>query len=223
MAVPLVGTRVRVPFGATTVVGVVAGHTRDSDRAAKEIEEVLDSEPLLPRDLTELAQWLARYYHHPIGDVFATLLPAKARRGAPATLMKEVVWHWTGSEEDGKLARAPRQHEVFERLRDAWQRLRLRTRCPRSRTALPRRPCGQGPRPQRDVVAKLSRSGHVVPPVDRGAGRGRGHDHGDARHGDDTSPRWRDRQRQDRGLPADHRASPVRLGARHWCWFPKSP
>ena len=117
MAVPPVGARVRVPFGATTVVGVVAGHTRDSDRAEKEIEEVLDSEPLLPTDLTDLAQWLARYYHHPIGDVFATLLPAKARRGAPATLMKEVVWHWTGSEEDGKLARAPRQHEAFERLR----------------------------------------------------------------------------------------------------------
>ena len=117
MAVPSVGARVRVPFGATTVVGVVAGHSGDFDRAEKEIEEVLDETPLLPRDLTDLAQWIARYYHHPIGDVFATLLPVKARRGAPATLMEETVWHWTGTESDGRLARAPRQREAFERLR----------------------------------------------------------------------------------------------------------
>ena len=117
MAVPPVGARIRVPFGATTVVGVVAGHSRVSDRAEKEIEDVLDEAPLLPPDLTDLARWLARYYHHPIGDVFATLLPVKARRGAPATLMEEVVWHWTGAEEDGRLARAPRQREAFERLR----------------------------------------------------------------------------------------------------------
>ncbi|MCY3811280.1 MAG: primosomal protein N' [Gammaproteobacteria bacterium] len=118
MAVPPVGARVRVPFGAATVVGVVAGRSGAFDRAQKEIEDVLDESPLLPADLTDLARWLARYYHHPIGDVFATLLPVKARRGSPATLMEEVVWHWTGSEEDGRLARAPRQREAFERLRN---------------------------------------------------------------------------------------------------------
>ena len=117
MATPPIGARVRVPFGATTVVGVVAGHSRVFERAHKEVLAVLDERPLLANDLTDLARWLARYYHHPIGDVFATLLPVKARRGAPATVMQEVVWHWTGSEEDGRLARAPRQREAFERLR----------------------------------------------------------------------------------------------------------
>ena len=117
MGVPPVGARVRVPFGATTVVGIVAGHSRVFDRAQKEIDEVLDDKPILPTDLVDLARWLGRYYHHPIGDVFATLLPVKARRGVPATLMEEVVWHWAGEEENGKLGRAPRQREAFERLR----------------------------------------------------------------------------------------------------------
>ena len=117
MAMPPVGGRVRVPLGAASVVGVVVRHLPASEQARKPVAEVLDREPFLPPDLVDLALWLARYYHHPIGQVFATLLPAKARRGALATLTDERIWRPGGlADPDAAVARAPRQREAFERL-----------------------------------------------------------------------------------------------------------
>lgn len=119
LAVPAAGTRVRVPLRAASVVGVVCGHGVATEQPLKPIDEVLDAAPLLPADLVDLARWLARYYHHPLGEVFATILPAKARRGAATGLVDEMVWRWTGSDDVDALARAPRQRAAFERLRES--------------------------------------------------------------------------------------------------------
>ena len=112
------GVRVRVPFGRTSVVGVVTGSRASSAHALKPIDEVLDEVPLLSPDLIDLATWLAAYYHHPIGDVYATLLPAKARRGAVAKGIQEMVWQ---AADDGhandRLERAPKQRSTLARLR----------------------------------------------------------------------------------------------------------
>ena len=66
---PKPGARVRVPFGNTSVVGLVTGTSSSSAHALKPVEQTLDTEALLPEDLVDLAHWLAGYYHHPIGDV----------------------------------------------------------------------------------------------------------------------------------------------------------
>ena len=120
VAVPQVGARVRVPFGATSVVGVVVGlrptDTAESDVELKSLAEVLDDDALLPPDLTDLARWLARYYHHPIGEAFATVLPALARRGGPAKVGGPVCWRCTDVEPGDALLRAPRQRHAYERL-----------------------------------------------------------------------------------------------------------
>ena len=116
MRMPAIGARVRVPFGSTNVVGLVTGHPETSVQALKPIDELLDEDPLLPPDLTDLATWLARYYHHPIGDVLAALLPVRARRGAPAALVDEFVWQATGAGHPDALSRAPRQRQVHEQL-----------------------------------------------------------------------------------------------------------
>ena len=110
------GVRVSVPFGGATVVGVVVGESAGSTHRLKSVQRVLDDEPLLPPDLMALAQWLADYYHHPIGDVFSTLLPAKARRGAPVRVLEDPLWLPNGTD-DAALARAPRQREALRRLR----------------------------------------------------------------------------------------------------------
>lgn len=112
------GARVRVPFGRANVVGVVVGRRDASDHRLKPVQCVLDDEPLLPADLLALANWLAGYYHHPIGDVVATMLPAKARRGAPAHTKEDPFW-LAQEGGDEALARAPRQREALERLRQA--------------------------------------------------------------------------------------------------------
>ena len=111
---PAVGARVRVPFGRTEIVGVVAGVRGESERPLKAIAEVLDRAAFLPSDLVELAHWLSRYYHHPLGEVFATMLPAAARRGDPARPRPSRYWLPAA---DGLPQRAPRQAEALRLLR----------------------------------------------------------------------------------------------------------
>ena len=113
------GVRVRVPFGRSSVVGVVTGNRASSPHPLKPLDEVLDETPLLSADLIDLAAWLASYYHHPVGDVYATLLPAKARQGAPAKRIDDRVWQAVDDvDADAALSRAPQQRWTFQRLRE---------------------------------------------------------------------------------------------------------
>src|SRR3990170_2493544 len=72
-----VGVRVVVPFRQRKVVGLVRALTSEPRHAdgLKEILEVVDSEPLLPPALEELARWVTEYYLAPPGEVFRALLP----------------------------------------------------------------------------------------------------------------------------------------------------
>ncbi|MYD97890.1 MAG: primosomal protein N' [Gammaproteobacteria bacterium] len=116
--VPMPGARVRVPFGNSSVVGLVTGTSTTSAHELKPVEQTLDAEALLPEDLVDLAHWLAGYYHHPVGDVIKTLLPVKARRGARAVQTEETVWRPVAQVADAEalLRRAPKQRAAFDRL-----------------------------------------------------------------------------------------------------------
>jgi primosomal protein N' (replication factor Y) len=73
------GVRVRVPLRKKTVTGVVVevATATDLDPAKiKKLFEVVDPEPLLPRHLFHLADFVASYYRCPLGDTLATVLPA---------------------------------------------------------------------------------------------------------------------------------------------------
>ena len=113
---PEPGARVRVPLGRSSVVGVVTGRSASSAHSLKAIEEVLDETPLLPPDLVLLAEWLAGYYHHPVGEVFAAMLPVAARRGEQPPELRETVWQAVDDCPPDTLARAPRQRETYLRL-----------------------------------------------------------------------------------------------------------
>ncbi|WP_454833036.1 primosomal protein N' [Pseudoxanthomonas wuyuanensis] len=89
-----VGRRVRVPFGNRELVGVVA-ETGPVATGAGELRQALaflDEEPLLHGELLESLRWLARYTHAPLGEVFATALPATLRHGEP--LPETHAWAW---------------------------------------------------------------------------------------------------------------------------------
>ena len=78
------GVRVRVPFGRRELVGLVLASKDRSELPAarlKPVKVVLDSAPLLGDDLLSLLQWLAGYYHHPIGEVIDAALPPVLRGG----------------------------------------------------------------------------------------------------------------------------------------------
>jgi primosomal protein N' (replication factor Y) len=88
-----IGSRVRVPFGPRELVGVVAG-VGPAEPGAPEPKpgERLDPAPLFHGELLESLRWLARYTHAPLGEVFATALPAPLRQGEP--LADTHAWAW---------------------------------------------------------------------------------------------------------------------------------
>jgi primosomal protein N' (replication factor Y) len=74
-----VGARVLVPFGRKVVSGFVVGCTASppaGDFRIRSVRDLLDSEPLIPPSLVELALWVADYYFTAPGEVLRALLPA---------------------------------------------------------------------------------------------------------------------------------------------------
>lgn len=120
---PAPGTRVRVPFGSGTRIGVVlehVDHTQVAPQRLKRISRILDKEPLLGTENLSFLRWASDYFHHPIGEVVVGALPAALRAGKPLPPGGEARWRLT---ESGKglpsehFRRAPRQAAVWERLR----------------------------------------------------------------------------------------------------------
>ena len=117
---PPAGTRVRVPLGNRRVTGVVLAHRQDSHLDGKRLRpmiEGLDEHPLLDGELLDLILWTARYYHHPVGEAFATALPGRLRHGHPATGGRSRHYAITPQGQATDPARlhrrAPRQAEIL--------------------------------------------------------------------------------------------------------------
>jgi primosomal protein N' (replication factor Y) len=90
-----VGVRAVVPFGGRLVTGVVTALLDEPDTAAelKELERVVDPEPVLDESLMRLGRWISDYYHAPDGEVYRAMLPlgveVETRRMVRLTLAGE--------------------------------------------------------------------------------------------------------------------------------------
>lgn len=92
------GIRVKVPFGKSKAIGILLELRTQSDiepHRLRPAEQSLDTAPLLPEDLFQLACWASEYYHHPIGEVFHTLLPVTLRQGHQAQEQQTAYWRLT--------------------------------------------------------------------------------------------------------------------------------
>ncbi|RMH93749.1 primosomal protein N' [Lysobacter pythonis] len=97
-----VGRRLRVPFGARELVGMVAAlGPGEGEAALREAIGFLDPGPLLTGELPRSLHWLAGYLHAPLGEVLATALPAALRRGDP---LPETIAHAWRLSEAGRTA-----------------------------------------------------------------------------------------------------------------------
>jgi len=118
------GQRVRIPFGRRETVGVVLGTRPTSTLPAhqlKRVREALDNEPVLNQELLQLIRRAASYYHHPIGEVIATVLPTLLGKGEPARVRGTQHWQLTEPghhiETETLSRRAPKQARLLELLR----------------------------------------------------------------------------------------------------------
>lgn len=115
---PPIGSRCEVLFGRRRLIGMVweYGEAEVAQHTLKPIERSLENTPLLPPDLLALCRKSSAYYHHPIGEVISTVLPASLRKGESAIARGELIWRLTakGKHADASLlTRAPRQQEAL--------------------------------------------------------------------------------------------------------------
>ncbi|KXI24011.1 primosomal protein N' [Photobacterium sanguinicancri] len=116
---PVIGGRVRVPFGRQHLIGIVVALTDHSDFPREQIKPlgtVIDRETLWSPALFGLLKWASQYYQYPLGDTLANAMPALLRKGREASPTALKSWTLT---EAGKnqpltsLKRAPRQVQVL--------------------------------------------------------------------------------------------------------------
>ena len=120
--IPPIGSRVEVSFGRQTLIGIVIAHiaAADSDvpiNKLKPINKCLDADPILDSNMLKMAHWLARYYHYPLGDVLAVMLPTLVRQGKPLDLL---ITHWRilpHVSDDDFRTNAKKQKQQFDMLK----------------------------------------------------------------------------------------------------------
>jgi primosomal protein N' (replication factor Y) len=117
------GCRVRVPLARRRYIGVVLENDVTPACGVEQLRpvvEVLDEHPLVDAETLALAQWAARYYHHPVGEVVVATLPARLRRADRPLAADDRVWRLTpeglAQLDAAGLSRAPRQAEVLRWL-----------------------------------------------------------------------------------------------------------
>ena len=121
-ALPAIGSRVEVPFARQTLIGIVIAHMpmADSTIPINKLKPIIcsvDDEPILNTQMLALAQWLARYYHYPLGDTFSVMLPSLICQGKPLDLL---ITHWRilpNVSEDNFRANAVKQKQQFDMLK----------------------------------------------------------------------------------------------------------
>ncbi|WP_108652458.1 primosomal protein N' [Dongshaea marina] len=119
-----VGCRVKVPFGARHLVGIVTHSeplTEPASERLKSVEKVLDSEPLIEPGLYQFLEKSAHYYHHFPGEVLLHALPPLLRKGEPAQHKPKIYWQLSPKGESfdiSTLKRAPKQQQALMALMD---------------------------------------------------------------------------------------------------------
>ncbi|MFK7731070.1 MAG: primosomal protein N' [Pseudomonadales bacterium] len=123
------GMRLWVPFGRRRIVAILLEITQSSEFAPNKLrnaERFIDEQPLLDNSYFQLFQWVADYYHHPVGDTIFGFLPSLLRKGRSADktiASAERAWQLSLqgqgliSEDSGTvLKRAPKQGQLLKTL-----------------------------------------------------------------------------------------------------------
>ncbi len=79
------GQRLRVPLGNGRRCGLLVELAQKSSVARGKLKPALAlldrAAPLLPPEQLDFLRWVADYYHHPLGEVLFSALPARLRKG----------------------------------------------------------------------------------------------------------------------------------------------
>ncbi len=88
-----VGMRVNIPFGRRSTIGFILAISEGQAEDLKDMQGVLDEEPILTPELIKLLCWAADYYCYPIGQAIRTALPAGlGSETAATTILTEPLY-----------------------------------------------------------------------------------------------------------------------------------
>jgi len=80
-----IGKRVWVPFGKRRMVGYIVGVSESEPwpipKVIKDIEKIIDEEPIISGDLIKLTKWIRDYYCTSWGSALAATIPAPLKSG----------------------------------------------------------------------------------------------------------------------------------------------
>ena len=114
------GQAVKIPFGRSSRLGIVISTAVENpsfDGKLKAISELCSPEPLLREHELNLGKWAANYYQHPIGDVYAAMLPTQIRQQGKIRRPERVLWELSDPDVISKIStRAQRQLELVKLL-----------------------------------------------------------------------------------------------------------
>lgn len=146
------GCRVRVPLRNRSATGTVLSiePTQDLGFAMRPLDALIDPEPLLTKELLELAHWIANYYGCSMESVIRSLLPESVRSEDHNAKVQKVV-SLTKIPDEKVLAsigkKAPKQQGILITLKSALEHKMLLSEL------------GQGVHAS---VKALEKAGHVI-------------------------------------------------------------
>lgn len=118
----LPGIRVSVPFGKKTITAILLEYSYETDVAPNKLKSaitLLDEQAIIPTNILSWLIWMADYYHHPIGDVIFSAIPALLRQGKPISHAYQDRWNLKSSINNNDiddLKRAPKQQALAKLL-----------------------------------------------------------------------------------------------------------
>jgi primosomal protein N' (replication factor Y) len=114
-----IGRRALVPFGRRLMIGVIVG-VSDTPTVEgvtlKPLKQILRDVPPLPPEVMRLARFCADYYHHPLGQVLATLLPQRLRRTEPLGRLSEAVYRLSAAGQAASIEALPARAAVKRKV-----------------------------------------------------------------------------------------------------------
>jgi primosomal protein N' (replication factor Y) len=109
------GARVRVPLGRRAVVGYVVAPEADPPAGTelRDLEALIDDEPLLPAAVVDLALWVGEYYACGPGDAISAAVPPLTRTGRSNAFRTRLVVAATAEGRTASGPFGPRQRSVL--------------------------------------------------------------------------------------------------------------
>ena len=91
-----VGMRVRASFGRKKYIGIIneiknEENLENKKYKLKEIDEIIDTKPILTKEIIKLCKWSSNYYQYPLGQVYFSCIPSRLKQGK-ASDVKKIVY-----------------------------------------------------------------------------------------------------------------------------------